>query len=301
MSQPPSKVKAILLAMLVTFIWSTSWILIKIGLKEIPALTFAGLRYTIAFLCLIPFILGKTTRKEIIGLQRSDWLKLVFLGVVLYTLAQGGQFLALSYLPSVSVSLILNLTSIFVAFSGIVLLKEKPSVLQWIGVVLNLMGILIYFFPGAFIRAQWLGLLFAVVSLITNIGGALLGRGVNRGQQYSPLLVTVVSMGFGSILMLAAGLIFQGLPAISLVSWGIILLLAVVNTAFAFTVWNYTQQTLTAIESSLINSTMLIQVAVLAWIFLGDRLNTQEIIGLVFAAVGVLIVQINLKQKISLA
>ena len=300
MSQPPSKVKAILLAMLVTFIWSTSWILIKIGLKEIPALTFAGLRYTIAFLCLIPFVLGKTTRKEIIGLQRSDWLKLAFLGVVLYTLAQGGQFLALSYLPSVSVSLILNLTSIFVAFSGIVLLKEKPSVLQWIGVVLNLMGILIYFFPGAFIRAQWLGLLFAVVSLITNIGGALLGRGVNRGQQYSPLLVTVVSMGFGSILMLAAGLIFQGLPAISLVSWGIILLLAVVNTAFAFTVWNYTQQTLTAIESSLINSTMLIQVAVLAWIFLGDRLNTQEIIGLVFAAVGVLIVQINLKQKNSL-
>ncbi len=300
MSRPPSKVKAILLAMLVTFIWSTSWILIKIGLKEIPALTFAGLRYSIAFLCLIPFVLGKTTRKEIIGLQRSDWLKLAFLGVVLYTLAQGGQFLALYYLPSVSVSLILNLTSIFVAFSGIVLLKEKPSVLQWIGVVLNLMGILIYFFPGAFIRAQWLGLLFAVVSLITNIGGALLGRGVNRGQQYSPLLVTVVSMGFGSILMLAAGLIFQGLPAISLVSWGIILLLAVVNTAFAFTVWNYTQQTLTAIESSLINSTMLIQVAVLAWIFLGDRLNTQEIIGLVFAAVGVLIVQINLKQKISL-
>ena len=300
MSRPPSKVKAILLAMMVTFIWSTSWILIKIGLKEIPALTFAGLRYTIAFLCLIPFVLGKATRKEIIGLQRSDWLKLAFLGVVLYTLAQGGQFLALSYLPSVSVSLILNLTSIFVAFSGIVLLKEKPSVLQWTGVVLNLMGILIYFFPGAFIRAQWLGLLFAVVSLITNIGGALLGRGINRGQQYSPLLVTVVSMGFGSILMLAAGLIFQGLPAISLVSWGIILLLAVVNTAFAFTVWNYTQQTLTAIESSLINSTMLIQVAVLAWIFLGDRLITQEIIGLVFAAVGVLIVQINLKQKISL-
>jgi drug/metabolite transporter (DMT)-like permease len=296
MSRPPSRLKAILLAMLVTLIWSTSWILIKIGLKEVPALTFAGLRYTIAFFCLLPFVFNRSTRTEIKQLKRSDWVKLALLGVVLYTLAQGGQFLALAYLPSVSVSLILNLTSIFVAFSGIVLLKEKPTLLQWIGVALNLLGILIYFYPGAFVKGEWLGLFFAIISLTSNIGGALLGRGVNRGQQYSPLLVTVVSMGFGSTLMLAAGLIFQGLPRISLVSWGIILLLAVVNTAFAFTVWNFTQQTLTAIESSLINSTMLIQVAILAWIFLGDRMDTREIIGLVFAAVGVLVVQMNLRK-----
>jgi drug/metabolite transporter (DMT)-like permease len=29
--------------------------LIKIGLEDIPALPFAGLRYTLAFLCLLPF------------------------------------------------------------------------------------------------------------------------------------------------------------------------------------------------------------------------------------------------------
>jgi len=41
-------------ALLVTFLWSTSWVLIKYGLDEIPALTFAGLRYTAAFLILLP-------------------------------------------------------------------------------------------------------------------------------------------------------------------------------------------------------------------------------------------------------
>jgi drug/metabolite transporter (DMT)-like permease len=297
LSKPPSHLKAVLLALLVTFIWSTSWILIKIGLKEIPALTFAGLRYTIAFLCLVPFMFTGKARQELKGLKVRDWLNLALLGVVLYALAQGGQFLALAYLPSVSVSLILNLTSIFVAFSGIVILKEKPTLLQWSGVGLNLIGILIYFYPGAFAKAEWLGLIFAAISLVANIGGAILGRAVNRQQHYSPLLVTVVSMGFGSILMLAGGLIFQGLPPISLMSWGIILLLAVINTALSFTIWNYTLQTLTAMESSLINSTMLVQVAILAWIFLGDRLNTQEIIGLVFAAFGVLIVQLNLKNR----
>ena len=46
---------AILQALLVTFLWSTSWVLIKIGLAEIPPLTLAGLRYSLAFLFLLPF------------------------------------------------------------------------------------------------------------------------------------------------------------------------------------------------------------------------------------------------------
>jgi len=32
-------------ALFVTFLWSSSWVLIKFGLEEIPPLTFAGLRY----------------------------------------------------------------------------------------------------------------------------------------------------------------------------------------------------------------------------------------------------------------
>ena len=46
---------------------------------------------------------------------------------------------------------------------------------------------------------------------------------------------------------------------------------AVVNTAFAFTVWNHTLRTLTAVESSVMNNTMLIQVAVLAWLILDEK------------------------------
>lgn len=295
-SYPPSRLKSILLALLVTLIWSTSWVLIKIGLKEIPALTFAGLRYTLAFLCLIPFLFQKNNWKQVKKLRARAWAQLVLLGLVLYALAQGGQFLGLAYLPSVTVSLILNLTSLFVAFSAMILLKENPTWLQWIGVGLNLAGVIVFFYPGVFQSGQWLGILFVLVSLAANIGGALLGRSVNRSGEYSPLVVTVISMGFGSILMLITGLLTQGLPKISLTGWGIIALLAVVNTAFAFTVWNYILQTLTAMESSLINSTMLVQVAVLTWIFLGERLNFQEIVGMALATLGVLIVQLRLSK-----
>ncbi len=70
--------------------------------------------------------------------------------------------------------------------------------------------------------------------------------------------------------MLVLGLVIEGWPAISLRSWAVILWLAVVNSALAFTLWNRSLAVLSAAsESSVINNTMLIQIAVLAWAFLG--------------------------------
>jgi len=65
----------------------------------------------------------------------------------------------------------------------------------------------------------------------------------------------------------------------------------VVNTAFAFTVWNHTLRTLSASESSVINNTMLVFIAVLAWVFLDEPLTWQASLGLALAAGGILIVQ----------
>jgi drug/metabolite transporter (DMT)-like permease len=88
------------------------------------------------------------------------------------------------------------------------------------------------------------------------------------------------------------GLATQGLPHLSWKSWGIIAWLAAINTAFAFTLWNHTLRRLTAVESSLINNTMLIQIALLAWVFLGESLSPKGITGIVVAAAGVLLVQL---------
>jgi len=288
---------AVLLGLLITLIWSTSWVLIKIGLKEIPALTFAGIRYFLAFLCLTPFLFQKENRQQIKSFRSGDWLKLSLLGLVIYSFAQGFQFLGMAYLPSVTVSLLLNLTSLFVAFSSMFVLKENLNWLQWGGVGLNLLGVIIYFFPVSFQDSSLLGLLFVAISLAANIIGTVQGRDINRSGKYSALVVTVISMGIGSTLMLIAGVVTQGFPPISLTSWGIILLLAVVNTAFAFTMWNYIQQTLTAVEASLINSLMVVLVAILTWVFLGESLTGREVFGLALAVVGVLIVQIRISPR----
>ena len=67
---------AVLQALFVTFLWSTSVILVKIGLEDIPALTFAGMRYFLAFLVLLPFYIFSGRTKAVRNLGRREWLAL---------------------------------------------------------------------------------------------------------------------------------------------------------------------------------------------------------------------------------
>ena len=287
------QVTAILQALFVTFLWSTSWVLIKFGLEAIPPLTFAGLRYMLAFLCLLPLVFLPATLEPLRRLGRPGWGSLLFLGLLFYTVTQGSQFLALAYLPAVTTSLLLNFTTVVVALMGIALLAERPTRFQWAGVLINIGGILLYFYPVDLPAGQLFGIIVALVGVLANASSSILGRQVNRAGTISPLAVTVVSMGVGAGLLLATGIAIQGFPALSLTSWLIVGWLAVVNTAYAFTLWNQTLRTLSAVESSIINSTMLIQIAVLAWVFLGERLNWQEVFGMVLAGVGVMMVQLR--------
>ncbi|NOX18559.1 MAG: EamA family transporter [Chlorobi bacterium] len=63
----------------------------------------------------MPFVAKRKYVNEIKRLKTTQWKKLIFLGFVFYTFTQGAQFLGLSLLPSVTVSLTLNFTPLFVA------------------------------------------------------------------------------------------------------------------------------------------------------------------------------------------
>lgn len=279
------------------FIWSTSWILIKFGLNDIPALTFAGLRYFLGFLCLTPFLFQSSVRRQILLFTKAEWILILLMGVITYFTAQGTQFLSLAYLPATTLSLILNLTSVFVAILAVYLIKEVPTWNQWLGLAINLIGVLIFFYPQGGNGGAVIGFIFAAVCLASNTLGTLIGRKVNASGKLNPIAVTMVSMGIGSILMLASGLTWQGIPAISTRSIVIILVLAVVNTAFTFVVWNYTLQTLTAVESSIINNTMMVYIAILAWIFLDEIQDLSGIIGLALAFIGAIIVNLKIRKS----
>lgn len=281
--------RAICQAVVVTFLWSTSWVLIKRGLNEIPPLTFAGLRYSIAFAVLVPWLWRQ--RGDVKRLTRRQWVELVVLGLAFYALTQGGQFLTLRYLDAIPFSLILSFTPLLVAAMGTSFLNEAPSRVQWAGVAIALAGAAIYFAPSAAFRGAGIGFALGGMTLAANAASSLLGRAANRRRATSPVVITTISMGIGGACLLGIGVAVQGLPALTVRGWGIVLWLAVVNTAIAFTLWNHTLRSLSATESSAINNTMLVQIAVLAWIFLGETLTIVEIIGLIAVAAGTLLVQ----------
>ena len=293
----PTRKRALGLALAVTFLWSTSWLLIKIGLRDVPAITFAGLRYFLAFLCLLPFVFRKGPRYEIRHLTTREWGILIGLGFLLYSITQGAQFLGLSLLPINTPSLLLNLSGAVVALAGMLFLGESLSRQQWLGVALNLLGVLVFFYPPEFSRSDIVGIGIVLLGMLANSVSTLISRRINGSWNLSPLVITTISMGVGSILLLIAGALVQGIPHLSLKVWAILIWMAVVNTAFGFTIWNYTQQTLLAMESTIINSTMLIQIAFLGWIGLGESLSVLKMIGMALVLTGVILAQLRREAK----
>jgi len=190
----------------------------------------------------------------------------------------------------------LNFTPIVVAVMGIFLLNEIPTKLQWTGTVLFLVGILIYFIPLSSGGNELLGIIVMAFGVLANSGAAVIGRDINRNKDISPLIITFISMGIGAFILLIIGFSLDGIPSISTTNWIYLIWLAGINTAFAFTLWNITLRSLSAMESSIINGTMLIQIALLAYIFLNEQISLQEGIGMTVAAVGAMLVQLKRKK-----
>ena len=287
--------RAVLYALIVTILWSTSWILIKISLQDIPPLTFAGLRYMLAALVLLPVLFRY--KVQIRTFSNKDWIRLVLLGLVFYTINQGGSFLALKLLDAVTLSLLFNFSAVIVAIISLFLRKEIPSALQWAGIATFIAGVFVYFLPSFGLRGNLWGYAIAGVTVLANAAASLMGRSINQEKLAHPIVVTGISMGIGAVVMLGIGLAVEEFPSLTLANLAVILWLGVVNTAFAFSLWNRSLQNLSAVESSLINNTMLIQIAILAWIFLDERLTWMDVLGLILAAVGILLAHIQPRRN----
>ena len=107
--------KAAIKALLVTLLWSSSWIFIKFGLKDIPPLYFASLRYMIAGVLLLVFsLIHPSTRSDYNKLTKKWWVNLLIYGLLFITLTQGLQFVSLKIFPAITLSFVLNFTSIIV-------------------------------------------------------------------------------------------------------------------------------------------------------------------------------------------
>lgn len=285
-------IRAIIVAVFVTALWSSSWVLIRFGLDDegLTPLTFAGIRYVVAAVILVGVVVAVPRhRGEIRTVAGAAWRRLAFLGVVIIAVTQGAQFLAIATQPAATTSLVLSLTPLLVAAGSTAALGERPDQRQLLGTGLIVAGAAAYFMGDLGFTAP--GMAAAAVCLVFNSIGALLGRSANRGLGVSPLLVTTVSICVGSVILLGVGIAAEGMPVVTGRAWAIIVWLAAVNTAWAITLWNWSLRRLTATESAAVNNTMLIQIGILAWLFLGEAPGPLDLAGMAAVSVGVYLAQ----------
>ena len=286
--------------LLVTFLWATSWILIKIGLDDLdlPPISFAGLRYALAAVLLLPFGWAAVRAAWRTGprIDRRLAGRMLLFGLVFYSLAQGTQFAALAILPAATVGLVLASIPVWIGAVAWLRGRERATRMQLLGLVLLVVGATLYFGQVDLGGAGWLGLGSAALCAAASTVGQHMARDLNRDAQAQlggAIGLTAISMGIGSVALLAVGLAVEGLPGLDERGWAIVAWLAAVNTAFAFTLYNRALQVLTAVESSTVINLMLVMVAVMAWVFLGETLDGVQIVGLATVTIGVLIVQVG--------
>ncbi|HUG55595.1 MAG TPA: DMT family transporter, partial [Candidatus Limnocylindrales bacterium] len=252
MSQAARRETALAQAVLVTFLWSSSWVLIKVGLRDegLDPLSFAGLRYALAAAILLPLAWPGLRRARP---DRPALARVLVLGVLFYGVTQGAQFGALGLLPAAAVSLVLTATPAIVLLLGTFFGQDRPTALQVAGIVALVVGAALYFGPLDLGPAAAVGLAIAVVGTLANALSSVLGRSLAleaTARLGGVLPLTALSMGLGALLLLGAGAATAGVPQLTERAWLIVGWLAVANTAFAFTLWNHTLRTLTAVESS---------------------------------------------------
>ena len=288
----PSYPFAITEALIVNLIWASSFIIVKMALEDFGPLTIGGLRYFIGALILLPFML----REKKTSLSGKLWGWLLLLGISQYTIANVAIFWSLKYLPATTVSFLMGTITIATLIVGIFLLKEIPGKLQSVGILITLGGGALYFVRGLQ-SGEILGLILFGIGLAGFTVFSILGRKFAKAGTVSTLRLTTIPLALGGIITLLIAIPLEGIPSAPLSTWGLILFLAVVNTAIAYVLYNHALQIMTAFQMNIALSLTPVWTAIFGFFLLGERLEALQVLGIAVMIAGVMLVQMKKKSS----
>jgi len=284
----PTRLLAVSEALLVSLIWASSFVVIKVGLAYLQPLTLAGMRYFSAFLLLVPLLIRHRGLHD--NSARGHWIRLFVMGLCAYVIGNGSLFWGLQYLPATTGSFLFNLTPLPVLFLGILWLQEMPTAWQVVGLLVTLAGSALFFSPGLG-AGESLGVAVVALGLIAFAIFGVLGRGVAKGRQVDVVPLTAIPLGFGGGMMLLLALGIEGVPDLSFTGLAIVLWLAAINTVFAYLLYNHSLQVLTAVELNVVLNLAPLGTALMAGLLMGEWLTAIQVVGMFMVIVGVGVVQ----------
>ena len=278
---------AILEALAVTVILGSTLVLVKLALNDLGPLTITAIRYSLAFLLLLPFLL---VQGNLGHYSASLWVRFILLGVSFYVLGNGALYVGLQFIPATTGSLLLSFVPLIVMLAGIFLLREIPTRRQLLGLAAVLGGSALFLSPGLQ-PGEPLGIAIVAVGLLGNAAFDVLGREVQRRRLTSTLTLTAVPLAIGSLLLVPLAVLIEGVPQAPLSIWAIVFLLAALNTASVYALMNHALKVLAAFELAIIVNLTPLLTALWSWLLLSEKLHWVQVAGILVVILGVLLVE----------
>src|SRR5438477_56388 len=135
--------KARIVWLILCCIWGSTWLFIKLGLADLPPITFAGIRFVIAFLILASLVIARRARWP---RTRAEWILIAVSGALQFGLNYGLVFWGEQHISS---GLAAVLQSTFPAFGLVIahfyLAHERLTMVKVVGVLLGVLGVAVFY------------------------------------------------------------------------------------------------------------------------------------------------------------
>src|SRR5436190_1744545 len=290
--------KARIVWLILCGIWGSTWLFIKLGLADLPPLTFAGIRFLFASLILLGLILARGVRWP---RQRRDWLVIAVVGFLQFSLNYGLVFWGEQRISS---GLAAVLQSTFPAFGLVIAhfyLPDEPiTAKKVVGVMLGFTGVAIVFSHELSIAGQsaLLGSIALVLSAFCGSYGNVLVKAY--GTQIDPFVLAAGQMFCGFPPLLALGIVTEGNPFRLHWTGTAILALAylvVVGSVLAFTLFYWLVRHMDVLNTMLISLVTPVVALVLGMIVLHEQLNWRlfAVAACIISGIGFIV--LRMKQK----
>jgi len=291
--------KARLVWLILCGIWGSTWLFIKLGLEDLPPLTFAGIRFVIS--CAIIFSIIR-----IRGLQlpraRADWILLAVTGILSFGLNYGLVFWGEQHITSGLAALLqATLPAFGLVFAHFHLPGERLSWTKIGGVVLGVCGVAVVFSNQLAIAGRQA--LAGCIALILSAAFAAYSNVLVKayGKKLNPAIMAAGQMFFGLLLLLAVGLPLEGNPfrfhwtPMAVIA---LLYLAVVGSVIAFMLYYWLVLNMDVTKSMLIALVTPVVAVILGMLVLDEEFGWRTLAGGAMIMLGIAFIVVRRNRSV---
>lgn len=284
----------ILVWLLLSAIWGSTWLFIKVGLEDLPPFTFAALRFALAIIALLPLLI---VRRVPLPRIRSDWWLMIITGFLTFTVAYGLVFWGEQYISSGLAALLFATFPLFgLVIAHFHLPTERMTWTKVAGVILGIVGIGLVFsnqLSAAGTAALWGSIGIVIAALAAAYADVMIKL---RGGHLDTMLLTLVQMVAGSLPLIAVAVAVEGNPGrfdwTPLAAFSIAYL-AVIGSALAFVLFYWLIRHMDVTKTMLITLVTPLIAVLLGIVLLEEQLTWRTTVGgaAIIAGIGMVVWQ----------